>query len=217
MPFESSLTSITVDDAESGTATTTLTWNTTGMTDDYRLTLHTYLLDGWKLVFPAESVPLEVNGTRVVTIQSSLTFSPPTYLLSIVGAKSNAIIDQRIVTIPYAHPIRRRVPPIEHFHDERHKHRRGADWRPASAQVTVSWSVANRVPTANLVFEQVMKDGQAISVELPRPYVWVPVDCRGAAHAGLSRGRGRSDAAAARGGRGLRRHLRRRDAWRCRW
>lgn len=42
-----------------------------------------------------------------------------------------------------------------------------------TARIPVRWSIANRPPTANLVFEQVMSDGAVVNVELPRsnPYV----------------------------------------------
>jgi hypothetical protein len=176
--FASSLVSITVDEAESGTATTTLTWDTIGLSDDYRLTLNMYILDGWKPVFPADSVPLEANGERVVTIQPSLTFGPPTYLLSIVGAKTNAIIDQRIVTIPYTLADATASPTIDIFMTNVES-LDGTQLAAGSLPVTVSWSVSNRVPTANLIFEQLFKDGSGVPVELPRPYLWVPSTAEG--------------------------------------
>ena len=43
-----------------------------------------------------------------------------------------------------------------------------------TARVAVRWEVANRLPESNLVFEQVMPDGRAVSVELPRAEVMVP-------------------------------------------
>ncbi len=67
--FNSSLNLITVADAENEAATTTLTWHTAGLTDEYRLRLHTYVLDRWEPVFPQDSVPLEANGSRDVTVR----------------------------------------------------------------------------------------------------------------------------------------------------
>ncbi len=138
-----------------------------------------YILDGWKPVFPADSVPLDPTGSRDVTIQPSLTFGPPTYLLSIVGVKSNAIVDQRIVTIPYAAPDDATVSPTIEIFMANVDNLDGTQLAAGSQPVTVSWSVAHRVPTSNLVFEQVLPDGSAVSVELPRPYVWVPSTAEG--------------------------------------
>lgn len=42
-----------------------------------------------------------------------------------------------------------------------------------SARVPVSWNVANRPVTSNLYFEQVLPDGSAVNVELPRENPWV--------------------------------------------
>ena len=42
-----------------------------------------------------------------------------------------------------------------------------------SALVPVTWSATNRPVTANLIFEQVLADGTAVNVELPRQNPWV--------------------------------------------
>ncbi|MBN1286134.1 MAG: hypothetical protein JXB47_12120 [Anaerolineae bacterium] len=42
-----------------------------------------------------------------------------------------------------------------------------------TARVPVSWRTANRTPGANLVFEQMLPDGSAVNVELPRDNPWV--------------------------------------------
>ncbi|NWG16056.1 MAG: hypothetical protein HXY41_05415 [Chloroflexi bacterium] len=43
-----------------------------------------------------------------------------------------------------------------------------------TARVPVSWAVENRPDNANLVFEQVLSDGRAVNVELPRPNPIIP-------------------------------------------
>lgn len=43
-----------------------------------------------------------------------------------------------------------------------------------TARVPVSWAVENRPENANLVFEQVLTDGRAVNVELPRPNPIIP-------------------------------------------
>lgn len=42
-----------------------------------------------------------------------------------------------------------------------------------TARVPVEWDTANRPFIANLVFDQVLPDGSALNVELPRPLPWV--------------------------------------------
>jgi hypothetical protein len=46
-------------------------------------------------------------------------------------------------------------------------------------RLVVAWEVANRTPTSNLVFEQVLADGLVASVELPRAHLWVPSSGQG--------------------------------------
>ena len=91
--FDSSLETIALAEAEAGEATTTLTWHTVGLTEEYRLALHTYVLDDWQLVFPADTAPLEASGARVVTIRHPLNFGPPTFLLSIIRVGTNKVVD----------------------------------------------------------------------------------------------------------------------------
>ncbi len=101
--FTSSLNSITVDEAEAGQTVSTLTWVTAGLTADYHLDLQVYRLNSWWPVYDANSVPLEANGSRTVTVSHPLNFGPPTYLLSIIDKQSH-IVDQRTLAIPYRIP-----------------------------------------------------------------------------------------------------------------
>lgn len=50
-----------------------------------------------------------------------------------------------------------------------------------TARIPVSWTTANRPFIANLFFEQVLEDGSAINVELPRPIPWVASSGNGTA------------------------------------
>jgi hypothetical protein len=163
--FDSSLKMITVGGAEAGGTTTTLTWHTVGLTPEYRVRLHTYLLDRWESVFPADSVPLEADGSRVITVRHPLNFGPPTFLLSILHTPTNNVVDQRILTIAYDLSTITESPVIDTFETEVEGVEVAA-LQNKTAQVVVAWSVANRVPTSNLVFEQ-FADGSAVSVELP--------------------------------------------------
>ncbi|HEX2909057.1 MAG TPA: hypothetical protein VHO69_19445, partial [Phototrophicaceae bacterium] len=42
-----------------------------------------------------------------------------------------------------------------------------------TARIPVAWATTNRPSTANLVFEQVLADGNIVNVELPRDNPWV--------------------------------------------
>lgn len=168
--FSSSVTEITLAEVESGSATTTLSWQTANLTADYRLTLHAYVLDRWQLVFPAESVPLEAGGARVVTIQPPLNFGPPTFLLTIARAQTNSVVDQRVLTIPYAAP---ETPLTVETFSTTVTSLDAVALAAGQVQVPVEWRVENRPPGSNLVFEQVFADATAASVELPRPNLWI--------------------------------------------
>lgn len=187
--FTSSLDSITVDEAEAGQTTSVLAWHTAGVTADYRLDLQVYRLNSWQPVYDANSVPLETNGSRTVTIYHPLNFGPPTYLLSIVD-KHSRIVDQRTLSIPYRmpEPIPAETLPLAEATAEAEEDTTlttietfsiGQDAMDANAlaqgvaQVQVSWTIFNRTPTSNLVFEQIFTDGSAVSVELPRDNLWI--------------------------------------------
>ncbi len=176
--FDSSVMAITVADAEAGETVTTLTWHTAGLTNEYRLRLHYYLLDRWEPVFPLDSVPLEADGAREVTIHHPLNFGPPTFLLSILQVATNSVVDQRILTIPYDLAAASAGPVIDSFQADTEEIDAVA-LENKTAQVLVSWSVSNRVPTSNLVVEQVLADGSAVSVELPRLNLWIPSEAQG--------------------------------------
>jgi len=169
--FESDLPSITVQEAETGAVTATLSWHTTGVTEGYRLRLHSYRLNNWELVFDENSVPLEPIGSREVTIRHPLNFGPPTYLLSIVDAQSR-IVDQRPLSIPYEID-EASTPVIESFTANTLAVEANA-LSQGAARVTVAWEVSDRLPASNLVFEQVFADESVASVELPRSNRWIP-------------------------------------------
>ncbi|MBN1202171.1 MAG: hypothetical protein JXJ20_09975 [Anaerolineae bacterium] len=170
--FESSLKSITVNNAESGDLTTTLTWHTVGLTTGYRLALSSYQQNQWVPVFGPSSVPLEPKGARVVTIRHPLNFGPPTFLLSIEDGSSR-IVEQRTLTIPYAPDPDVPEPVIDAL--EADTDSLDADALAAGqAIVTLTWDVDGRLAGSNLVFEQVLSDNSAVSVELPRSNLWIP-------------------------------------------
>ncbi|MCD4685169.1 MAG: hypothetical protein K8S97_04450 [Anaerolineae bacterium] len=170
--FDSALKGITLVDAEAGSVATTLTWHVSGLTDEYRVLLHSYVLDTWQLVLGEDDVPLEASGSRVVVVEHPLTFSPPTYLLSVVANANNAVVDQRTLSISYAPPADAPVL-IEAF--DASVDGVAVDEADASkGLLNVLWTVTNRPPHANLVFEQQISADEFTSVELPRDHLWVP-------------------------------------------
>ncbi len=50
---------------------------------------------------------------------------------------------------------------------------RGDQLANSTARVPVSWTAVNRPVTSNLIFEQILSDGSAVNVELPRENPWV--------------------------------------------
>ncbi|NLX10630.1 MAG: hypothetical protein GXY36_13315 [Chloroflexi bacterium] len=172
--FTSSLDGITVAEAEAGETTATLGWATVGVTGDYRLRLHFYLENRWVPVFDEASVPLDPSGEREVTVQHPMNFGPPTYLLSLVDGQQR-VIDQRPLTIPY---VGEDAPVVESFAAEVTEVS-AADLMAGTARVELMWTVTNRAPHSNPVFEQVFDDGTSQLIELPRPNLWIPSDAHG--------------------------------------
>jgi hypothetical protein len=168
--FASSLESLTVADAEAGNLTTTLTWRTANVTAGYQVTLHSYQQNRWIAVFDPESVPLEANGARVVTVRHPQNFGPPTFLLSITDSQSR-IVEQRTLSIPYEIDDSAE-PEIETLTASVSEIDANA-LVSGGAFVEMTWEISNRPPTANPVFEQVFDDNTSVPIELPRPYLWI--------------------------------------------
>ncbi len=166
--FESALTSITVDAAEEGKAPTTLSWHAVGVTDAHRLQLQYFQLNKWITV----DDDLEAVGSSVVNVQHPMNFGPPMFRLALYDDQEQ-VIDQWVLSIPYEGAAG--APTIESFttaerqifYDTLY----GGSYFPHFTPVR--WRVVNRIPGSNLVFEQVMPDGRAISVEMPRLQRWV--------------------------------------------
>jgi hypothetical protein len=168
--FGCDLASITVADAEAGQTSAHLSWITVGLTDPYRLAVYSYQVNQWQWVLPADSTPLAASGEAEVVVDHPDNFGPPTYALMIL--KDQTVVEQQILTIPYdtGAPTE---PVIASFSST-------VQDLPAyavangSAQVPVAWEVSDRQAYSNLVFEQVLEGGRAVSVELPRTNLWVP-------------------------------------------
>ncbi len=154
---ESQQPQVTVNAVEKGEVLAALTWITTGLTDQQHLMLYAKRVDDWELLADLGTTP---NGKTLQKISAPLTFGPPTFRLVIVG-KNEKVLSEQYAVIPYQPASA--PPKITAF-----------NVLPTSdGQMLVSWTVENRPPTANLVFEQILPDGSATSVELPRPVLWV--------------------------------------------
>src|ERR1041385_2041947 len=165
--FTADMATISMQDVEAGTKKATLSWQVVELDANSQLDLQVYSLGKWaSLLSNGEKLPAQ--GTRQQPVTSTLGFQPPTYRLVILDS-TGTIVDQWSVSIAFAPST---TPPTLTF-------------KAASPSVDindlvqhkpttqVSWTVTDRPPTANLVFEQVMDDGTAVSIEQPRLAVWI--------------------------------------------
>lgn len=160
--------SVTVDAVERGEITVDLNWQIANLPEPNRIQLDYRELNGWVPVPLAEAGELGASGTITLAVRSTLDFESPAFRLTVVGA-DNRVLDSSLVTIPYTSDPA--MPPvIEDFSTTVE----AVDPAIEDLRVPVSWQISDRKPTSNLVFEQVLPDGTAQSVELPRAYLWVP-------------------------------------------
>ncbi|MAS37031.1 MAG: hypothetical protein CL610_23730 [Anaerolineaceae bacterium] len=167
--FQADPAAFTVDAAESGDTDVTFSWQVINMPDDARLVLHGRSLGGWVLAIP-EDQPLEASGSATLMVQHPLDFEPPIYRLSLVDA-AGQLLDERLLVLPYEV-----VPDVEPQIDlftANNPTLSGEALSDGSARVSVSWAVSNRLPTSNLVFDQIVNGGEAVPVELPRDNLWI--------------------------------------------
>ncbi|MBZ0303773.1 MAG: hypothetical protein K8J31_28795 [Anaerolineae bacterium] len=167
--FSADPAALTVDAAESGTFETTLSWAVIHMTDGQRLVLQRRSLGDWVSVL-ADDETLPAVGTRTVPVQHPLDFDPPSYRLVLVGADGQ-LVDERFLALAYEVPPDLR-PEITLFTTSTPTIS-GDPLADGSARVSVSWAIRNRLPTSNLIFEQVLDADRAVLVELPRDNLWI--------------------------------------------
>jgi hypothetical protein len=166
LAFGSSLANVTLAEAESESTPILFSWNVIGLRPGDRLGLEVLRLNQWLPVAGAEVALGAPSGTYEAVLQPSLTFAPPTYRLVIYDA-SNALLDQHILNLPYL-VILDVTTRITSFSTA------PANSPLTSIDIPVVWAVENRQPTQQLVFEQVFADGSTVSVEKPRPNLWIP-------------------------------------------
>jgi hypothetical protein len=166
--FSSNLAAVSVAALESGAARMTLSWTVFGLRSEFRLQLDALMASDW---VPLTDADLPPGAAAEITVQPSMDFGPPTYRLAVFNLDGQ-IVTQQIVTVPFETASLNVTPEIASFSATS----AGVDFfalGQGQARVRVSWRVTNRLPTANLVFEQLLPDGSAISVELPRAVRWV--------------------------------------------
>ncbi len=171
--FTSSLESVTVSAAESGSEPLTLSWQTVNMTEDMRIQLYAYEIGTWVLLNDdPEADPLPPNGEYELTIQHPLNFNTPTYRLAIMDDARTVEYSQAVVTLAWERDSNLLQPAISRF-DVSPLQVRADDVVYGGEGITVSWDVSNRAPNSNLRFEQVLGDGSVVSVERPRQALWI--------------------------------------------
>jgi hypothetical protein len=169
--FTSNLATIALADAEVGQTVAQLSWQVVGLDDGQKLALYAYRFNAWQPLLPADTPALPPDGSTAITVEAPMNFGPPTYSLVIVDARGQTV-DQRVLIIPYDLGALSGSPQIDNFTSTVQT----LDITQVitqNARVPVGWSVSNRPPLSNLVFEQVLDAGRVISVELPRPNLWI--------------------------------------------
>jgi hypothetical protein len=170
--FASDKASVRLDEVEQVEVMATFSWQVVNMAAEHRIVLEQLSLNNWVSNYEIDAV-LPPVGSRTITIVPPLNFSPPTFRLVVLDAQQQ-VVSQAYLTIPYdASALEDATPTVEEFTVEAP----GVDVNDlvgSSVRLPVSWEVTGRPPTANLVFIQVLPDGQEILVELPRPNLRVP-------------------------------------------
>lgn len=168
--FASEATYVTVAQAEAGNVQTVLRWQVLGMRSGDYLTLSQYQGNAWVSMLNPYSTPLEATGQFAVFIQHPLNFGPITYRLAVYDSR-NAVQSEQFLLIPYS-GYSNQPPSIELFTARQASIDANVLYYQGGT-VSLAWRVLNRPVGTNLVFEQVLENGTAVSVELPRNQLWV--------------------------------------------
>lgn len=162
---------VTVNNVESGDITAILSWHAIHLRPGQRVVVEMLQFGEWvSITDPGTEVPVSAESMKVV--ESSLTFSPPTYRVSIQDAAGN-VVDQAIASLPWdMDTMAAASPSIEMFTSQSDRVP-AVDVASNVGRAQVAWRVVDRWPTANLLFDQLLPDGSALPVELPREFLWV--------------------------------------------
>ena len=168
--FTANPAGLTVDAVESGTVEITLAWQVIHMGVGQKLVIYQRGLNTWEQIAPEGDEALEAAGSLTRNVIHPLDFGPPTYRLVLLDANDQQV-GERILTMPYE--IVPDLDPEITLFTSTNTTISSSALLDGSARVNISWVVANRLPTSNLVFEQVQTGGTAVAVELPRGNLWV--------------------------------------------
>lgn len=171
--FTADTTGLTYTEVEAGTAAANFSWNVTGLTDEYYLQMHAWVNAQWGLV----GEKFEPKKSDRIVIAHPQDFGLPTYRLSVLNAQG-VVVAASFLQLRYTVPDPDEAPRITAF---------TADLTEINANqlandkvfVPVHWEVAGRWPEVNPVFEQVLPDGEVVSIELPRRTLWIPASGKG--------------------------------------
>lgn len=160
---------VTLAEVEAGTANAALSWHIVNVTPGQRVTLDQFVGTGWVSLIP-QGGQIEAVDTLDITIADPLNFGTPTYRLSLLDSRGTAL-DQRFLVLPYAPDVA--APTITEFSTTAASVALDA-LTDGDARVEVTWSVANRPPQTQIVFDQVLAPDNVVNAELPRPSLYVP-------------------------------------------
>lgn len=154
--------------SENGAATVNLSWNVVGMTPGERLQLHAQMTGEWVLI--GDNLNSVWNGD--VPIPHPRDFGWPAVRLSVVNAR-NEILLSSYIQFGYHWPEYDDVPRIGSFIVDTSEIST-EQLQNESLRIPVHWKIIARQPHFNPVFEQILPDGEVVSVELPRDQIWLP-------------------------------------------
>ncbi len=163
---------LTVADVESGQIQVTLRWKSVNTAGDTQAQLHAFILNDWQPLTKADGSPFLPTDSFSTLLQHPFNFAPPTFRLSLVDAAGN-VLTQQFLTVPYRFDEASFQPQIVAFTSDRQT-LDPAEIQSGNARLNVSWEIAGRWPTAHLLFEQILDDGNRVSIELPRENLWIP-------------------------------------------
>jgi hypothetical protein len=163
--FTADRAAITPDEAESGGVYANLKWTTSGLIASDSVHLQVFVLGAWHDALPDN---LDSNGSLRWAVPHTLDFASPTFRL-IIRDGSGRITTTRELIIPYAAATG--TPEISAFTSSVTLVKESA--LRAGNTLHIAWHIRNRPPRANIVFEQILDNGERVSIELPRTNRWI--------------------------------------------
>lgn len=150
---------------EAGVETADFSWRAVNLRDGDSMVMHALVGREWVLIGEGFA-PVK---TDTLVIAHPRDFGNPLYRLSIVTANGERVAEQQLA-LSYA-PMT--DPPSVNWVMPRDLGV-APDALQAGTHLPIHWSVSERPPNANMVFEQVLPGGEVVNIELPRAEAWVP-------------------------------------------